>query len=148
MGLAHVAPSPRGSERLSTRQKAREVSRALFSFYCSALTLYSRTQTLLLLAHVTSGGRVHQAHEMHARGYSSQQIAVALECTHTTVLRWLHRPLPRPPAWLRAVLSELSEYTAEELQRELTSEAWPGAFSPCDSVRARAHRACPAPKRS
>jgi hypothetical protein len=101
-----------------------ELSDALFSMYCTALTMYSRTQALLIMMHMTSGERIFKAVEMHSLGYSSQHIANELDSTHTTILRWMKRSLPRRPEWLDEALEELQEYTPEELRAELEAAEW------------------------
>lgn len=101
-----------------------EVNATLFQMYCSALTMYSREKALLIMLYVTSRGRIFQAVEMHTLGASSQAIADELGSTHTTILRWLKRPLPRRPEWLDEALEELEEYSPDELREQLEADGW------------------------
>lgn len=120
-------PDEIGDDELSEE----EFSDVLFSAYCTALTMFTRVRALLVMAYLTSDTRRFRAIEMHALGYSSQQIANELDSTHTTILRWMKRDLPRRPEWLEEALEELEEYEPDELRAELEADewqAWMGGF--------------------
>lgn len=113
-------PAEIGDDELSEE----EFSDVLFSAYCTALTMFTRVRALLVMHYLTSDTRRFRAIELHALGYSSQQIANELDSTHTTILRWLKRDLPRRPLWLEEALEELTEYEPDELRSELESAEW------------------------
>lgn len=100
-----------------------EAEEALFSFYVSALSYYGRFHALLLLAYVTYCGRRHEAHALRARGKRLADIAHALEVSIGTAHSLVHEPLPTVPPWADCLLSELRQYSEEDVVAEL-SGAW------------------------
>ena len=100
--------------------REREAEEALYSFYVSSLSCYSRFQALLLLAYVTYCGRRTEAHKLRREGKSETQIARALMVSPQTVSRWLWDGPPRVPTWARRALRELSDYRAEDVAEELS----------------------------
>lgn len=104
----------------TSAHRDREADEALFSFYCAALSRFTRFQALLLLAYVTYCGQRAEANALRRRGKSASQIARELYVSSETVSRWLWDGPPRVPSWARRALRELDEYRAEEVVEELT----------------------------
>lgn len=110
----------------TSRLRDREVDEALFSFYCSSLTRYSRFQSLLLLAYVTYCGKRTEAHALRREGKTVSQIARTLGVSNETASRWLWDGPPRVPSWAKRALRELDDYQISDVADEL-SDPWRAA---------------------
>ena len=106
---------------MAKQTREREAEEALYSFYVSSLSCFSRFQALLLLAYVAYCGRRSEAHELKRAGKSEAQIARALRVSPQTVERWLWDGPPRVPTWARRALRELDEYRVEDVAEELST---------------------------
>ena len=113
-----------GMGRETSSERDQEAEEALFSFYVSALSYYGRFHALLLLAYVAYCGHRHEAHAMRQQGKRLQDIAHALEVSIGTAHALVHEPLPTVPAWAECLLSELRQYSEEDVAEELLCAPW------------------------